>query len=263
MLLDRGDSFPAEEVVFDPGGIVLREAQVQGAEGGHRAAHSHRTVHPGVVEGAQLLGEDLPHVRADLLELLIGRGIASDEPLGEPDASKLKADELRALLSLAADDLGAAAPDVHHDRTAMGGAEPAHDGQEHEARFLFSGEDVDGVSDSLRVTVRDLAPIAGDAEGVGASDTDLACSGVFRFVDEAFEAVEGPLGCGLIDHTGAIEPFAETRDLAHPVGGFEAFLLVYIGDQQSYRVGADVDRTDPHHDVSQVWSLMFPPCGGV
>src|SRR3954469_19146810 len=132
VLLDGGDLFTAEEMVLDAGRVVLGQSQIQSAEGRYGPADAHRPVDPAPVESLQLLGEDLPDVGADLLQLLRGRRVSLHEPLGQPDASKLQADELGAFLPLAADDLGAPAPDVHDHGSSMRRAETAHDRQENE-----------------------------------------------------------------------------------------------------------------------------------
>src|SRR2546425_4891646 len=148
-------------MIFDTGRVVFGQAQVERAEGGHSPADPHGPVDPVPVKGLELLGEDLPDVTPDLLQLDVCGRVSAHEPLGQADASKLQAHELRALFPLAAYDLGASAPDIHDDRAAVGRVEAAHDGQEYEAGFFFPGQDIDGVPDALGVVVGDVSPIAG------------------------------------------------------------------------------------------------------
>src|SRR6267154_645079 len=119
VLLDGGNPLPAQKVVLDAGGIVFGQAQIQGAERGDGAADPDGPIDPVPVEGLQLLGEDLPDVRTDLLQLLEGGRVPSHQPLGQANAPELEADELGAFFPLAADDLGAAAPDIHDHGTSM------------------------------------------------------------------------------------------------------------------------------------------------
>ena len=65
-------------------------------------------------------------------------------------------------------------------------------------------------------------------------------------MDEALEAFQGAGGGGGIDGAGPVEPLAEARNLPHAVGGAEALALIDVGDEESDRVGADIDGTDPY-----------------
>jgi hypothetical protein len=231
-------------VILDSGGVVFREAHVDGAERRDCAPDANRPIDRRRSEPTKTISVNASHIITYGVQLAVDGGVARNVALRKVNTAERKADKLSPLVPIPDDDLRAPATDVDDHRAAGRGVRGARDREKYEPSLFLTGENFDRITDSLGEATRNLVSIGGGAHGAGGGDADVARAAVLGLLDEPFQAFERSEHGGFVDGAGAVEPLTEAGDLAHAMGGAEAVVGIDIGDEQSDGIRSDVDGAD-------------------
>ena len=198
--------------------------------------------------------DDLIDVRADLVvdvrdqPTLVAAGdrIGSHEPLGEPDDANLEAPGQLGVPGGAEGDLDAAAADVDDDPAPAGEIHAVGRREVDETRLFLAGDDLHRDPGLAVNRVQEVAAVLGLACGAGRCGDDLV--DVVRVGEpaELRECLERGRHRRRRQRL-AVEPAGPEADhFLLAVHDLEGEVRSHLHDDDVDRVGADVDRCEPH-----------------
>ena len=194
-------------------------------------------------------GERALDVGLDARHLLGQRRIVTHVALEQPHTADVQTDRvlddiLAAVSAAAADDLGAATPDVEYADGPRGHRKTRQRTVERELRLLVAGDHARPHAEQRLGLVEELGATRGVAQRAGADGCHVFDAERAELARVALETGEGASrGLGR-ERASRIHVFTQASD----GGAFDHCLehtRARLGDQQQHRVGADVDRRYP------------------
>ncbi len=164
-------------------------------------------------------------------------------PEARADAADVQAFEQLRLETLADDQLGRAAADVHHEALVLGGRQRVGDAEIDESRLLAARDDLDREAERLARLAQEGGRVLRDAQCIGADRAHGVARQAAQPLAELGQHLERPRLARAVEPLVGGEAGAELGLLAQRVERVD--LAVHDApDQEMEAVGSEVDRSE-------------------